>query len=244
MEDGGWKIEDGGWRGGRASCVVRRGAGRPVGQLLGEYVSPACPCEGGDPFLDRGSGQALSREGARARPFWQGKREPAIPNVLDTPFFSVSVDLYSVGAAFYKVRVHFCSVGVDFYRVGVDFYRVGDDFYIVGVHFYIVGVHFYGVRVEFSTVGVDFSRVGVDFSRVGVDFSRVGVDFSRVGGGFSTMGVVFYRHRGCFWKREIPAIDEGRLFISYRRPIDEARRSPLRPDPPIRQSPNPPIPRS
>jgi hypothetical protein len=85
MEDGGWKIEDGGWRGGRASCVVRRGAGRPVGQLLGEYVSPACPCEGGDPFLDRGSGQALSREGTWARPSRQGRASSACTKHDDCP---------------------------------------------------------------------------------------------------------------------------------------------------------------
>jgi hypothetical protein len=72
-----------------------------------------------------------------------------------------------------------------------------------------------------------------------VHFYSVGVEVYRVGGGFSTMGAGFYRDRGCFGKKEIPAVDEGRLFIGYRRPFDEARRPPLRP-----RSPNHQIPQS
>jgi hypothetical protein len=107
---------------------------------------------------------SLFREGTRDRRFWQGKREPAIPNVLEA-------SNRNLDTPFYGSRVRFCSVGVYFYTVGVDFYRVG---------------------VDFSRVGVDFSRVGVDFSRVGVDFSRIGVDFSRIGGGFYSVGLPFY----------------------------------------------------
>jgi hypothetical protein len=73
-------------------------------------------------------------------------------------------------------------------------------------------------NAPFFSVSADLHSVGAAFYEVRVHFYSVGVEFCRVGGGFSTMGAGFYRDRGCFGKREIPAIDEESLFIDYRRP--------------------------